>query len=169
MLLLMPPSGVWQSLTAAAGLRNKAGSVQIQFADAPVSKKTRKISFNFPVYLQFCNISFCSYFALGIVGYLWYNKAILTERVFFMPRIIPIKDLKDTSGVSELCHSMKEPIFITKNGYGDMVLMSMELFEEQRKKWEIYSEIELSEEQIAQGKTKNAKDALASVRKKYGL
>ena len=47
-----------------------------------------------------------------------------------MPRIIPIKDLKDTSGVSELCHSMKEPIYITKNGYGDMVIMSMELFEE---------------------------------------
>ena len=119
-----------------------------------------------------CNsvtFSFCSYFDLVIVVYLWYNKAILTERVFFMPRIIPIKDLKDTSGVSELCHSMKEPIYITKNGYGDMVLMSMELFEEQRKKWEIYSEIELSEEQIAQGKTKNAKDALASVRKKYGL
>ncbi len=86
-----------------------------------------------------------------------------------MPQIIPIKDLKDTSGISELCHSTKEPIYITKNGYGDMVLMSIELFEEQRKKWEMYSEIELSEEQIAQGKTKNAKDALASVRQKYGL
>ena len=91
------------------------------------------------------------------------------ERVLSMPQIIPIKDLKDTSGISELCHSTKEPIYITKNGYGDMVLMSMELFEEQRKKWEMYSEIELSEEQIAQGKTKNAKDALASVRQKYGL
>ncbi len=91
------------------------------------------------------------------------------ERVLSMPQIIPIKDLKDTSGISELCHSTKEPIYITKNGYGDMVLMSIELFEEQRKKWEMYSEIELSEEQIAQGKTKNAKDALASVRQKYGL
>lgn len=86
-----------------------------------------------------------------------------------MPQIIPIKDLKDTSGVSELCHRLKEPIFITKNGYGDMVLMSMELYEEQRKKWEMYSDIELSEEQISQGKTKNAKEALASVRAKYGL
>ena len=86
-----------------------------------------------------------------------------------MPQIIPIKDLKDTSGVSELCHSINEPIFITKNGYGDMVLMSMELFEETRKKWEMYSDIELSEEQIAQGKTKKAKEALASVRAKYGL
>lgn len=50
-----------------------------------------------------------------------------------------------------------------------MVLMSMELFEEQRKKWEMYADIELSEEQIAQGKTKKAKEALASVRAKYGL
>lgn len=116
--------------------------------------------------VKFCNIFFCLYFDLVTVGYLWYNRAILTERVFFMPRIIPIKDLKDTSGVSELCHSMKEPVYITKNGYGDMVLMSMELFEELRKKWEMYSEIELSEEQIVQGKTKNAKDALASMRKK---
>ena len=86
-----------------------------------------------------------------------------------MPQIIPIKDLKDTSGISELCHTLKEPIYITKNGDGDMVLMSMELFEEQRKKWEMYADIELSEEQIAQGKTKNAKEALASVRAKYGL
>ena len=89
------------------------------------------------------------------------------ERVISVPQIIPIKDLKDTSGVSELCHSLKEPIFITKNGYGDMVLMSMELFEEQRKKWEMYSDIELSEEQISQGKTKNATEALVSVRAKY--
>ena len=86
-----------------------------------------------------------------------------------MPQIIPIKDLKDTSGVSELCHSLKEPIFIPKHVYRDMVLMSMELYEEQRKKWEMYSDIELSEEQISQGKTKNAKEALASVRAKYGL
>ena len=86
-----------------------------------------------------------------------------------MPKIMPIKDLKDTAGVSELCHSLREPIYITKNGYGDMVLMSMELFEEQQKKWKMYADIELSEEQIAQGKTKNAKEALASMRAKYGL
>ena len=42
-----------------------------------------------------------------------------------MPHIIPIRDLKDTAKVSELCHKTGEPIFITKNGYGDMVLMSM--------------------------------------------
>ena len=46
-----------------------------------------------------------------------------------MPRIIPIKDLKKTSELSELCRQAEEPVFITKNGYGDMVIMSMETYE----------------------------------------
>ena len=86
-----------------------------------------------------------------------------------MPQISPIKDLKDTSNISELCHRVDEPIYITKNGYGDMVLMSIELFEMMRKKWEVYSEIELSEAQIQQGRVKEAKKALSDVRLKYGL
>ncbi len=86
-----------------------------------------------------------------------------------MPTIIPIKDLKDTSRVSELCHRTDEPIYVTKNGYGDMVLMSMDLFETMRRKWDVYSEIELSEAQIRQGKTKDAGKALAEVKAKYGL
>ena len=86
-----------------------------------------------------------------------------------MPQIIPIKDLKDTASVSELCHALNEPIFITKNGYGDMVLMSMDCYEAARKKWEMYADLETSEDQIAQGKTGDARRALASVRKKFGL
>ena len=76
-----------------------------------------------------------------------------------MPQIMPIKELKDTSAISELCHKAEEPIFITKNGYGDMVLMSMELFEVRQKKWSMYSDIELSEQQIREGKTKDARKA----------
>ena len=37
-----------------------------------------------------------------------------------MPQIIPIKDLKNTSEISEMCHKAEEPIYITKNGYGDI-------------------------------------------------
>lgn len=86
-----------------------------------------------------------------------------------MPTIIPIKDLKDTASVSELCHKESEPVYITKNGYGDMVIMSMEVFESLRRKWSVYSDIELSEEQIRQGNTKKAREALNAVREKYGL
>ena len=46
-----------------------------------------------------------------------------------MPQIIPIKDLKNTSEISDMCHKADEPIYITKNGYGDMVIMSMEIYE----------------------------------------
>ena len=42
-----------------------------------------------------------------------------------MPRIIPIRDLRDTTKLSEMCNASNEPIFVTKNGYGDMVIMSM--------------------------------------------
>ena len=38
-----------------------------------------------------------------------------------MPQIIPIKELKNTSEISEMCHRTEEPIYITKNGYGDML------------------------------------------------
>ena len=86
-----------------------------------------------------------------------------------MPQIIPIKDLKNASSVSEMCHRLDEPIFITKNGYGDMVLMSMELFEATQKKWSLYSDIELSEQQIKEGKIKDARKSLSDVREKYGL
>ena len=46
-----------------------------------------------------------------------------------MPRIIPIRDLKDTAAISQMCSESSEPIYITKNGYGNMVIMSMEAYE----------------------------------------
>ena len=43
-----------------------------------------------------------------------------------MPTIMPIRDLRNTS---EISHRKQEPIFITKNGYSDLVVMSAELYE----------------------------------------
>jgi PHD/YefM family antitoxin component YafN of YafNO toxin-antitoxin module len=86
-----------------------------------------------------------------------------------MPQIIPIKDLKDTAKVSEMCHESSEPIFVTKNGYGDMVLMSMEAFEKMYQKEKLYRELDVSENQIKNGKTRGAREGLSDLRKKYGL
>lgn len=47
-----------------------------------------------------------------------------------MPTIMPIRDLRKTSEISELAHKKQEPIFITKNGYSDLVVMSSELYEQ---------------------------------------
>ncbi len=46
-----------------------------------------------------------------------------------MPLIIPIKDLRNTSEISDMAHKVQEPIFITKNGYSDLVVMSSELYD----------------------------------------
>jgi PHD/YefM family antitoxin component YafN of YafNO toxin-antitoxin module len=82
-----------------------------------------------------------------------------------MPQIIPIKDLKNTSEISELCHRSNEPIYITKNGYGDMVIMSMDIYEKSMRQLNVYRELEISERQIQEGKTLDARTSLASMRK----
>lgn len=46
-----------------------------------------------------------------------------------MPTIIPIRDLKNTGEISKLAHEIQEPIFVTKNGYSDIVVMSAEFYE----------------------------------------
>ena len=46
-----------------------------------------------------------------------------------MPQIIPIKDLKDTAAISEMCHQADSPIFVTKNGYGRLVVMDINYYE----------------------------------------
>ena len=71
-----------------------------------------------------------------------------------MPKIIPIKELKKTSEISEMCHEADGPIYITKNGYGDMVIMSMENYEAVMRQLAIYRDIEISEKQIENGQTK---------------
>ena len=86
-----------------------------------------------------------------------------------MPQIIPIKDLKNTSEISDMCHRADEPIYITKNGYGDMVIMSMEIYESTMRQLSMYRDIETSEKQIENAQIKDARTALAEMRTKYGL
>ena len=86
-----------------------------------------------------------------------------------MPQIIPIKNLKKTAEISDMCHNSEEPIYITKNGYGDMVIMSMETYEKNMRKYLKYKDIEVSEKEIEEGKVKEAKSALQGMRAKYGI
>jgi len=86
-----------------------------------------------------------------------------------MAKIIPIKDLKNTAQISELCHVAEELVYVTKNGYGDMVIMSMDLYEKMLYQQELIYEIGISEGQIREGKTKDAFAALEEMRRKHGL
>ena len=68
-----------------------------------------------------------------------------------MPTIMPIRDLRNTSKISEIAHKMQEPIFITKNGYSDLVVMSSELYERFAQINRIDQAIYEAETEVAEG------------------
>ena len=86
-----------------------------------------------------------------------------------IPQIIPIKDLKNTSHISEMCKNSSDPIFVTKNGYSDMVVMGIDTYKELFGRLELYQELAVSEAQFSEGKYKDAKASLNELRKKYDL
>ena len=86
-----------------------------------------------------------------------------------LPKIIPIKDLKNTGEISELCHQSKEPIVITKNGYSDMVIMSVETYQKEMFMNHIRQDAAISEKQIAGGEVYDMDTALEESEVKYGL
>lgn len=86
-----------------------------------------------------------------------------------MPQIIPIKELKNTAEISDMCNKSKEPICITKNGYSDMVIMSIDNYEKNMNRITMYHEIEISEQQIRKGQVGDARISLQETRGKYGL
>jgi len=86
-----------------------------------------------------------------------------------MPHIIPIRDLKNTGDISQLCHETNEPIYITKNGYGDMVIMSIQTFEERMFMQEVYIKLAESETDVTNGHTMNAKESLKRIRARYNV
>ena len=85
-----------------------------------------------------------------------------------MPQIRPITDLRNTTEIADICHARKEPVFITKNGYGDLVVMSIEAYEDLVEGIALDAAILEAEEEFAQnGQLHDAKAALSSLRRKY--
>jgi len=85
-----------------------------------------------------------------------------------MTQIRPITDLRNTNEISETCHAHKEPIFITKNGYGDLVVMSIETYEQMlNTKADDQAIAEAEAEYSANGKLYDAREALSSLRRKH--
>ena len=69
-----------------------------------------------------------------------------------MPIIRPISDLRNNfSSISDTVHSDDEPIFLTKNGVGDMVVMSLEYYEKQLARIELYQKLNEARIEIEKG------------------
>ena len=85
-----------------------------------------------------------------------------------MPQIRPITDLRKTNEISDLCHAKKEPIFITKNGYGDLVVMSIETFDSMLEDRELDAAIaEAEAECTSENQLLDAREALLKLKKKH--
>lgn len=82
-------------------------------------------------------------------------------------QIVPIRDLRNTNEISERCKNTSEPIFITKNGYGDMVLMSMETYQRTVAMSEVYRKLMEAEAELADGRGVDGKVAFSDLRARY--
>ena len=92
----------------------------------------------------------------------------MREEALVMPTIIPIRDLRNTSEISEIAHKLQEPIFVTKNGYSDLVVMSSELYERFAQINRIDQAIYEAEAEVAEGIAPiSLDDAKASLDRKY--
>ena len=84
-----------------------------------------------------------------------------------MPAIRPSADLRNNySEISQFCHDYPEPVFITKNGTGDLAVMSIETYEMLCGKAQLYSTIDEGLDQIKKGKVKPMKESIKKIRGK---
>ena len=82
-----------------------------------------------------------------------------------MPTIRSSADLRNSyNEISTFCHEYSEPVFITKNGKGDLAVMSIEAYEQLTGRCELYSLIQEGMDDLAAGKTRPFSEAMADIR-----
>jgi prevent-host-death family protein len=85
-----------------------------------------------------------------------------------MPNIRPSSDLRNKySEISEWCHEYKEPVYITKNGQGDLVVMSIEAYEGIVGKFELHKLLDEGMETVRQGKVRSFRDAIRDINEEF--
>ncbi len=84
-----------------------------------------------------------------------------------MPIIKPISDLRNKSNeISKLAHNENQPIFITKNGEGDLVVMSITHYSNLQLKIDLLSKLSIAQKQNAEGdKGRTLNQVMTKIRK----
>ena len=81
-----------------------------------------------------------------------------------MPTIRPSSDLRNSyNEISEFCHKYNEPIYITKNGSGDLAVMSIETYERLVGKFELYAMLEKGLDDVKHGHVKPAHEVFTRI------
>lgn len=88
-----------------------------------------------------------------------------------MPIIKPISDLRNKSNeISELAHNSNEPIYITKNGEGDLVVMSISHYSNMQLKLNLLSKLSVAQNQKANGDSGTSlKQVMINIRKSVNV
>ncbi len=83
-----------------------------------------------------------------------------------MKMIRPVSDLRNNfADISKTVHETAQPVFLTKNGYGDMVVLSMEAFENLQFESEIYFKLQEAEKEAGlTDKRYSSKEVLQAMR-----
>ena len=82
-----------------------------------------------------------------------------------MPTIRSSADLRNGyNEISTLCHEYAEPVFITKNGKGDLVVMSIEAYEQLVGRFELYDKLREGLDDVERGNTRPFSEAMADIR-----
>ena len=84
-------------------------------------------------------------------------------------KIIPMRDLKNTVEVERQCKEEQGPIFVTKNGYGRLVVMDIEYYASTIQKMEEARLLIEALEDVEEGRVLDGKEALLKLREKYGI
>jgi len=93
----------------------------------------------------------------------------LKPEVFYMPSIRPSSDLRNKyNEISDFCHKYSEPVYITKNGKGDLAVMSIETFERLVGKYELYKLLDEGLEAMKDDKVVPAEDGFMQIDRGLG-
>lgn len=84
-----------------------------------------------------------------------------------MPTIRPSADLRNCyNEISTFCHDSAEPVFITKNGKGDLAVMSIEAYEAMTSRFELYRLIQEGLDDVKAGRISPIEETLERVRRR---
>lgn len=84
-------------------------------------------------------------------------------------QIIPMRDLKNTVEVERRCAEENGPVFVTKNGYGRLVVMDIEYYEKTMRKMYEAKTILDGLKDAKSGNTVDGDTAISNIRSKYGI
>ena len=84
-------------------------------------------------------------------------------------QIVPMRDLKNTVEIERRCAESNEPVFVTKNGYGKLVVMDIEYYERTMGKIDKANLVNKGIEDYEAGRIVDGKKSLKKLREKYSI